>query len=65
MLVKKATVDKPAVATSMEEPLENLNVSAAAALIVPSTLSVPADVSSSAIKSSNKNGNFCYEGQQQ
>ena len=54
MHVKKATVDKPTVATSTEQLLENLNVSAAAILDIPSTLSVPADVSSSAIKSSNE-----------
>ena len=58
MPIKKATVDKPPVATSTDQPLENLNVSAAATLDVPSTLSVPADVSSSAIKSSNKMDTF-------
>src|SRR3989442_10367110 len=58
MLVKKAIVDELAAATSTEQPLKNLNVSAAATLDVPSTLSFPADVSSSAIKSSRKIDTF-------
>src|SRR6266516_3508630 len=58
MLIKKVTVDKPPVATSTDQLLKILNVSAAATLDVLSTLSVPADVSSSAIKSSNKIDTF-------
>jgi hypothetical protein len=62
MLIKKETVDKPPIATRTEQPLENLNVSAAVTLDVPSMLSDPADVSSSSIKSSNKMDTFVTKG---